>query len=140
MWKGYPLNVTLTGGCHSRSTSTVIRPEWPLSPDRTNRKSRIQRPSNSSRGMLKIFGIHDIDEAYSLRQTPVSQAIYFVHHDPTIFPEPEKFDPERWIRASNDGTNLKKYMVSFNKGSRQCLGMKYVPIIWKYHRSLLTLY
>ncbi|KAJ5973770.1 benzoate 4-monooxygenase cytochrome P450 [Penicillium waksmanii] len=55
--------------------------------------------------------------------TPVSQAIYFVHHDPTIFPEPEKFDPERWTRASNDGINLKKYMVSFNKGSRQCLGM-----------------
>jgi hypothetical protein len=86
------------------------------------------------------LGIYDLDEAYLLRQTPVSQAIYFVHHDPTIFPEPEKFDPERWIRASNDGTNLKKYMVSFNKGSRQCLGMKYVPIICKSHSSLLTLY
>ncbi|KAJ5085427.1 benzoate 4-monooxygenase cytochrome P450, partial [Penicillium argentinense] len=56
-------------------------------------------------------------------KTPVSQSIYFVHHDPSIFPDPEKFHPERWIQAADDGVNLKRYMVSFNKGSRQCLGM-----------------
>ena len=44
--------------------------------------------------------------------------------DPTLFPEPEKFDPERWIRAAEKGEYLGRYIVSFTKGSRQCLGMK----------------
>ncbi|KAJ6184876.1 hypothetical protein N7519_006177 [Penicillium mononematosum] len=55
--------------------------------------------------------------------TPVSQSNYFVHMDPTLFPEPEKFDPERWIRAAEKGEYLSRYIVSFTKGSRQCLGM-----------------
>ncbi|CAI7585619.1 unnamed protein product [Penicillium viridicatum] len=55
--------------------------------------------------------------------TPVSQSNYFVHMDPTLFPEPEKFDPDRWIRAADKGEYLSRYIVSFTKGSRQCLGM-----------------
>ncbi|CAI7611117.1 unnamed protein product [Penicillium glandicola] len=55
--------------------------------------------------------------------TPVSQSNYFVHMDPTLFPEPEKFDPERWIHAAEKGEYLSRYIVSFTKGSRQCLGM-----------------
>ncbi|KOS41655.1 hypothetical protein ACN38_g7501 [Penicillium nordicum] len=55
--------------------------------------------------------------------TPVSQSNYFVHMDPTLFPEPEKFDPERWIRAADKGEYLSRYIVSFTRGSRQCLGM-----------------
>lgn len=46
--------------------------------------------------------------------------------DPTIFPNPEVFDPSRWIRAAERGERLDRYIVSFTKGSRQCLGIKYV--------------
>ncbi|KAE8359938.1 cytochrome P450 [Aspergillus caelatus] len=55
--------------------------------------------------------------------TPVSQHAYFVHMDPTLFPDPECFRPDRWIEASNKGESLNRYLVSFNKGSRQCIGM-----------------
>ncbi|KAI7229467.1 hypothetical protein KC330_g7428 [Hortaea werneckii] len=55
--------------------------------------------------------------------TPVSQSTYFINNDPSIFPNPSVFDPERWIRAANEGVNLDKYMVSFSKGSRACLGI-----------------
>ncbi|KAJ5677809.1 Cytochrome P450 [Penicillium maclennaniae] len=55
--------------------------------------------------------------------TPVSQSNYFVHMDPTLFPEPEKFDPERWIRAAENGEYLSRFIVAFTKGSRLCLGM-----------------
>jgi cytochrome P450 len=44
--------------------------------------------------------------------------------DSTLFPEPEKFNPERWIRAAEKGEYLNRFIVSFTKGSRQCLGMK----------------
>ncbi|KAJ5107325.1 Benzoate 4-monooxygenase cytochrome P450 [Penicillium angulare] len=55
--------------------------------------------------------------------TPISQSVYFVHMDPTLFPEPKKFDPERWIRAEEEGQHLTRFIVSFTKGSKQCLGM-----------------
>ncbi|CAN8106456.1 unnamed protein product [Discula destructiva] len=42
--------------------------------------------------------------------TPVSQSTYMVNNDPTNFPNPQIFDPERWIRAANEGYNLDKYM------------------------------
>ena len=48
-----------------------------------------------------------------------------IHYNPTIFPNPRGFDPERWILAAEKGENLSKYLVSFTKGSRQCLGIKY---------------
>lgn len=46
--------------------------------------------------------------------------------DPTVFPEPTEFRPERWIEAKQKNTRLDRYMVSFGRGSRQCVGIKYV--------------
>jgi cytochrome P450 len=48
----------------------------------------------------------------------------FMHLDETIYPNPTKFDPERWIRATEQGVTLNKYLTTFSKGSRMCLGMK----------------
>ncbi|XXG95762.1 hypothetical protein Hte_002033 [Hypoxylon texense] len=55
--------------------------------------------------------------------TPISMCTYFVHMDPRIFPEPESFKPERWIEAAKNGEHLNRFLVSFSKGSRICLGM-----------------
>ncbi|KAI1393513.1 cytochrome P450 [Hypoxylon trugodes] len=55
--------------------------------------------------------------------TPVSMSSYFVHMDPRVFPEPASFKPERWIEAAKNGQHLNKYIVSFSRGSRICLGM-----------------
>ncbi|KAK5166034.1 uncharacterized protein LTR77_008295 [Saxophila tyrrhenica] len=55
--------------------------------------------------------------------TPVTQSTYFVHTDPSIFPKPFEFRPERWIEANKEGVPLDRYLVSFSKGRRQCLGM-----------------
>jgi cytochrome P450 len=49
---------------------------------------------------------------------------YFVHMDPIIFPNPKTFNPERWIEAAKRGENLNKFMVSFGRGNRACVGMK----------------
>jgi cytochrome P450 len=51
--------------------------------------------------------------------TPVSMTSYDVHHDESVFPDSHFFKPERWIQ--NPG--LERYLVSFGKGTRQCLGM-----------------
>ena len=50
--------------------------------------------------------------------------MYFVHTDPTIFPSPETFRPERWMEATDKGERLNRYLVPFTKGPRICLGLK----------------
>ncbi|KAI9928681.1 hypothetical protein ASPWEDRAFT_180261 [Aspergillus wentii DTO 134E9] len=55
--------------------------------------------------------------------TPVSQILYFMHTDPSIFPDPHTFNPSRWINASDKGERLTKFLVPFTKGPRICVGM-----------------
>jgi cytochrome P450 len=42
-----------------------------------------------------------------------------IHHDETIFPDSRAFKPERWL----SNPHLDRYLVSFSKGSRQCIGI-----------------
>ena len=47
-----------------------------------------------------------------------------LHKNPEIFPNPTVFDPSRWLQENC--SELEKYLVSFSKGPRSCLGIKYV--------------
>jgi len=51
--------------------------------------------------------------------TPVGMTSVLQHHDESIFPDSHSFVPERWL----DDPKLGKYLVSFSKGSRHCLGV-----------------
>jgi cytochrome P450 len=51
--------------------------------------------------------------------TPVSMTSVLMHHNEHIFPNSYEFRPERWIK--NPG--LDRYLVSFSKGSRSCIGI-----------------
>ncbi|KAF3388205.1 Trichodiene oxygenase [Talaromyces pinophilus] len=53
------------------------------------------------------------------RNTPVSMTNVDVLLNKDIYPDPDKFIPERWI---ND-PGLDRYFVPFGKGSRMCLGI-----------------
>ncbi|KAJ8070739.1 hypothetical protein OCU04_001109 [Sclerotinia nivalis] len=67
--------------------------------------------------------------------TPLSCATPMIHHNESIFPSSHSFIPERWLPdpvtglppkvklASGEEKPLTKYLVTFSKGSRQCLGM-----------------
>jgi len=79
-------------------------------------------------------------------RTPLSMTSYCVHHDETLFPDSHRFFPERWLgnprvpaptsgplAAISEKTTgigpktaidspLTRYLVSFLKGSRSCLG------------------
>lgn len=54
------------------------------------------------------------------RSTPVGMSTPLIHLNPSIFPEPLSFRPERFL----DNPRLKRYIMSFSQGSRQCLGMQ----------------
>lgn len=55
--------------------------------------------------------------------TPVSQSTLFVHLDESIFPTPKSFDPDRWIKDGKRDFTLERFICSFTKGTRQCLGI-----------------
>lgn len=57
-------------------------------------------------------------------QTVVGMSQTFMHCNPDIFPDPMRFDPERWLKE--DSAELLNYLVPFSRGQRQCIGMKYV--------------
>jgi cytochrome P450 len=52
--------------------------------------------------------------------TSVSISAYVAHRDPTVFPEPEKFEPERWL--GEGGKDLQSSFLSFSTGARGCIG------------------
>lgn len=51
--------------------------------------------------------------------TKVSMDAVLMHRHPRLFPQPDRFRPERWL----DDPRLDRYLVSFSKGARQCLGI-----------------
>ncbi|KAF2828055.1 cytochrome P450 [Ophiobolus disseminans] len=57
--------------------------------------------------------------------TPVGYSAYTLHRNPEVFPEPEKFKPERWLNlAPADRQHLRAHLNNFGRGSRQCVGMR----------------
>lgn len=65
-----------------------------------------------------------IDGYYVPAGTAVSMAPYSLHRNPDIFPDPLKWDPERWL--TDDTARLmemKKWWWAFSSGGRMCIGM-----------------
>lgn len=56
-------------------------------------------------------------------QTVVSMQCYTTHRDPDVFPEPEEYDPSRWLRKDRKVDEMNELFMPFSKGSRACLGI-----------------
>ena len=63
---------------------------------------------------------------------PVGMTTVFMHDDESIFPNHTAFRPERWLEPRDDGVRLEKYLTSFGRGTRQCLGIKYVLFLFSF--------
>lgn len=54
----------------------------------------------------------------------VGMSSVLVHHDEAVFPDSDQFRPERWLDGEGrPRRDLEKYLLSFSRGSRACLGM-----------------
>jgi len=53
--------------------------------------------------------------------TSVSMTIYSAHQDPIIFPNPEEFQPQRWLGSENR-KRMEPYYIPFSTGARGCIG------------------
>lgn len=54
--------------------------------------------------------------------TPVSITTLSAHTAESVFPDPFKFDPERWLGVK--GHERRKFQMAFGKGGRKCLGIE----------------
>lgn len=62
--------------------------------------------------------------------TPVGVTSVLIHHNPELFPDSNSFIPERFIDSEGKRRrDLEGYLLSFSKGARECLGIKYVSLL-----------
>jgi cytochrome P450 family 3 subfamily A len=54
----------------------------------------------------------------------ITVAIYALHHDPEIYPQPEQFQPERFSDENKRKRDHQAYMP-FGAGPRNCIGMRF---------------
>ncbi|KAF2120519.1 cytochrome P450 [Lophiotrema nucula] len=52
--------------------------------------------------------------------TTVNTQSWTLHRNPDVFPEPERFNPDRWLSATSE---MKAFFNPFGAGSRTCLGI-----------------
>ncbi|KAJ9654566.1 hypothetical protein H2198_006381 [Neophaeococcomyces mojaviensis] len=81
---------------------------------------RIVSPTTHNLGRVTPpEGLQIMDE-YIPGGVSVSIAAYIIHQDPAIYPEPEKYIPERWLGEGSK--KLQPYFLAFSAGARGCIG------------------
>lgn len=78
--------------------------------------------------------------------TIVCMAPYSLHRNPEVFPNPEEWNPERWLCDPEQLATMKRWYWPFSSGGRMCIGMHLalaemalVPTVYRKYRTRVKL-
>ncbi|KAI0441682.1 benzoate 4-monooxygenase cytochrome P450 [Xylaria telfairii] len=64
-----------------------------------------------------------LSDVYLPANTTVMSCVLALHRDETVFPDPETFNPQRWLGVEDVGLKIRKaQLIPFGYGGRICLG------------------
>lgn len=79
---------------------------------------------HQSPSLIHFFKAHQHSRAWRIPAgTPVGMTTMLMHEDKSLYPEPKRFKPERWMEIEARRKAEKTY-APFSRGTRVCLGMK----------------
>lgn len=82
-----------------------------------------------TRNCVRDYKVPDIDVTID-KGTRVFIPILGLHHDPEYYPDPEKFDPERFSEENKKNRHPFQY-IPFGEGPRICIGeYSSYPFFW----------
>lgn len=56
--------------------------------------------------------------------TPVGMTTILMHTDERSYPDPNSFQPERWLDDNDGLKTAEKGFAPFSRGTRMCIGMQ----------------
>jgi C-22 sterol desaturase len=58
----------------------------------------------------------------------VIPSFYNSLHDEDIYPNPDKFEPERWLDPAGSANSNPKHYLVFGAGPHKCIGLEYAQM------------
>ena len=98
----------------------VIQEALRMMPGVSHRSARVARDEDL------VYKSQDGKIEYVIeRGTPIAMTSMIQHWNTELFPEPDKFIPERWLLEDGQRNyQLQKFLIAFGKGHRTCIGEK----------------